>query len=285
VLQEQQQRPRPAARLLLLLLLPLSATSVPLSRIQMALRAVTGTPSTRCCRLTAMWLKRGGRLPPHSQRGHRWVAWVCGCAAAPTCCVALVLLPLNSTHHSTHLSTHHSAPQGPRRTTADLEFAVRGGIPDLNAAWSALLPRLALTHPFELDVFQKEAVLHLEAGNSVRAAVGLCYQVSVLGKRPHVWRLTHCVGLCGPVRPPTPQPTTPYPLLRRLQVFVAAHTSAGKTVVAEYAFALAGAHASRCVSVSVVVCVSVHVLLIIFFYYKLVLWLPFTFIVLASVSH
>jgi hypothetical protein len=29
------------------------------------------------------------------------------------------------------------------------------------------------------------------------------------------------------------------------QVFVAAHTSAGKTVVAEYAFALAGAHASR----------------------------------------
>jgi hypothetical protein len=30
-----------------------------------------------------------------------------------------------------------------------------------------------------------------------------------------------------------------------LQVFVAAHTSAGKTVVAEYAFALAGAHASR----------------------------------------
>lgn len=30
-----------------------------------------------------------------------------------------------------------------------------------------------------------------------------------------------------------------------MQVFVAAHTSAGKTVVAEYAFALAGAHASR----------------------------------------
>ena len=50
--------------------------------------------------------------------------------------------------------------------------------------------------PFELDVFQKQAVLRLEAHDSV---------------------------------------------------FVAAHTSAGKTVVAEYAIALSQKHMTRCV--------------------------------------
>ena len=49
-------------------------------------------------------------------------------------------------------------------------------------------------YPFELDTFQKEAVYHLEMGDSV---------------------------------------------------FVAAHTSAGKTVVAEYAIALAAKHMTR----------------------------------------
>jgi antiviral helicase SKI2 len=44
---------------------------------------------------------------------------------------------------------------------------VRGGIDDLDASWSALLPRLAATYPFELDTFQKEAVVHLEQGHSV----------------------------------------------------------------------------------------------------------------------
>eukprot|EP00775_Hariotina_reticulata_P010880 gene10880-11034_t len=96
-------------------------------------------------------------------------------------------------------------PKGPLRGAGDLEFAVRGGIDDLGAAWSALLPHMALRYPFELDIFQKEAVLHLEAGRSV---------------------------------------------------FVAAHTSAGKTVVAEYAFALAGAHASRAVYTSPIKTIS-----------------------------
>jgi antiviral helicase SKI2 len=54
-----------------------------------------------------------------------------------------------------------------------------------------------LQYPFELDTFQKEAVYHLEMGDSV---------------------------------------------------FVAAHTSAGKTVVAEYAIALAQKHMTRCVN-------------------------------------
>jgi antiviral helicase SKI2 len=52
-------------------------------------------------------------------------------------------------------------------------------------------------YPFELDTFQKEAVYHLEMGDSV---------------------------------------------------FVAAHTSAGKTVVAEYAIALAEKHITRSVN-------------------------------------
>jgi antiviral helicase SKI2 len=52
----------------------------------------------------------------------------------------------------------------------------------------------SLKYRFELDTFQKEAVYHLEQGNSV---------------------------------------------------FVAAHTSAGKTVVAEYAIALAAKHMTR----------------------------------------
>jgi len=51
-----------------------------------------------------------------------------------------------------------------------------------------------LQYPFELDTFQKEAVYHLEMGDSV---------------------------------------------------FVAAHTSAGKTAVAEYAIALAEKHMTR----------------------------------------
>lgn len=62
-----------------------------------------------------------------------------------------------------------------------------------------LVPDMAHTFPFELDDFQKEAVYHLEQGDSV---------------------------------------------------FVAAHTSAGKTVVAEYAISLASKHMTRCIYTS-----------------------------------
>ena len=62
-----------------------------------------------------------------------------------------------------------------------------------------LVPEMARTWPFELDVFQKEAVYHLENGDSV---------------------------------------------------FVAAHTSAGKTVVAEYAIALASKHMTKAIYTS-----------------------------------
>lgn len=62
-----------------------------------------------------------------------------------------------------------------------------------------LVPDMAREWPFELDTFQKEAVYHLEDGDSV---------------------------------------------------FVAAHTSAGKTVVAEYAIALAAKHMTKAIYTS-----------------------------------
>ncbi|QRV83455.1 antiviral helicase SKI2 [Ceratobasidium sp. AG-Ba] len=62
-----------------------------------------------------------------------------------------------------------------------------------------LVPDMAHKYPFELDTFQKEAVYHLEMGDSV---------------------------------------------------FVAAHTSAGKTVVAEYAISLAAKHMTRTIYTS-----------------------------------
>lgn len=62
-----------------------------------------------------------------------------------------------------------------------------------------LVPNMARKWPFELDTFQKEAVFHLEQGDSV---------------------------------------------------FVAAHTSAGKTVVAEYAIAMAHRNMTKCIYTS-----------------------------------
>ncbi|TFY73286.1 hypothetical protein EWM64_g10726, partial [Hericium alpestre] len=73
---------------------------------------------------------------------------------------------------------------------------------DINKPMSnfrTLVPEMAHQYPFELDTFQKEAVYHLEMGDSV---------------------------------------------------FVAAHTSAGKTVVAEYAIALAEKHMTRAIYTS-----------------------------------
>ncbi|CAG7851695.1 DExH-box ATP-dependent RNA helicase DExH11 {ECO:0000305}; AltName: Full=AtHELPS {ECO:0000303/PubMed:21535471}; AltName: Full=Protein SKI2 homolog {ECO:0000303/PubMed:22511887}; Short=AtSKI2 {ECO:0000303/PubMed:22511887} [Serendipita indica DSM 11827] len=67
------------------------------------------------------------------------------------------------------------------------------------ARFKQLVPEMAHNYPFELDTFQKEAVYHLEQGDSV---------------------------------------------------FVAAHTSAGKTVVAEYAIALAAKHMTRAIYTS-----------------------------------
>ena len=42
------------------------------------------------------------------------------------------------------------------------EWAVMGTVPQLEEAWAALKPNLALQYPFQLDVFQKEAIVHME---------------------------------------------------------------------------------------------------------------------------
>lgn len=84
-------------------------------------------------------------------------------------------------------------------------WATRATINDLDRQWSYLLPVMARQYPFELDTFQKEAILHMEAGHSV---------------------------------------------------FIAAHTSAGKTVAAEYAFALAMKHCTRAVYTSPIKTIS-----------------------------
>uniref|UniRef100_A0A7N0U3N2 RNA helicase n=2 Tax=Kalanchoe fedtschenkoi TaxID=63787 RepID=A0A7N0U3N2_KALFE len=75
-------------------------------------------------------------------------------------------------------------------------WAVVGEKDQIADRFYELVPDMALDFPFELDLFQKEAIYYLERGESV---------------------------------------------------FVAAHTSAGKTVVAEYAFALATKHCTRAV--------------------------------------
>jgi antiviral helicase SKI2 len=65
--------------------------------------------------------------------------------------------------------------------------------------FSTHVPKMAHSFPFELDVWQKEAVYHLEKGNSI---------------------------------------------------FVSAHTSAGKTVTAEYAIGMAFQHRTKCIYTS-----------------------------------
>ncbi|KAJ7561237.1 hypothetical protein O6H91_03G020200 [Diphasiastrum complanatum] len=84
-------------------------------------------------------------------------------------------------------------------------WAVKGGGERVAEQFFELIPDLAMSFPFELDLFQKEAIFHLERNESV---------------------------------------------------FVAAHTSAGKTVVAEYAFALAAKHCTRAVYTSPIKTIS-----------------------------
>lgn len=48
------------------------------------------------------------------------------------------------------------------KQAARTQWAVRGAIRDVNAEFERLRPNLAHHFPFELDSFQKEAVIHLE---------------------------------------------------------------------------------------------------------------------------
>ncbi|KAI9104054.1 antiviral helicase [Phlyctochytrium arcticum] len=90
-------------------------------------------------------------------------------------------------------------PNPPPQTPPHKEWAHVVDVNQPFPEFTKLVPELAHPFPFELDVFQKRAVAHLEQGESV---------------------------------------------------FVAAHTSAGKTVVAEYAIALAQKHMTRAIYTS-----------------------------------
>ena len=60
-----------------------------------------------------------------------------------------------------------AVPQKLRPGIDDMHWAVRGGIADLKHEFAQLRPHMARRFPFELDVFQKEAVLHLEKVTTV----------------------------------------------------------------------------------------------------------------------
>ncbi|KAG6846093.1 hypothetical protein H0H87_006457 [Tephrocybe sp. NHM501043] len=101
-------------------------------------------------------------------------------------------------------TTTHLKPSKPLRRLkrANIQKRDWAHVIDVNTPLSnfhELVPEMAHKYPFELDTFQKQAVYHLEMGDSV---------------------------------------------------FVAAHTSAGKTVVAEYAIALAEKHMTRAIYTS-----------------------------------
>lgn len=106
------------------------------------------------------------------------------------------LLPTNRTHLNT-IKTAHKPIRRTNIQKRDWAHEVDINRPMTN--FHELVPEMAHKYPFELDTFQKEAVYHLEMGDSV---------------------------------------------------FVAAHTSAGKTVVAEYAIALAVKHMTRAIYTS-----------------------------------
>ncbi|PBK76603.1 antiviral helicase [Armillaria solidipes] len=99
--------------------------------------------------------------------------------------------------------SHLRPAKAPKRTRAPhLQKRDWAHVIDVNTPlrnFHELVPDMAHKYPFELDTFQKQAVYHLEMGDSV---------------------------------------------------FVAAHTSAGKTVVAEYAIALAEKHMTRAIYTS-----------------------------------
>ncbi|PKA51999.1 DEAD-box ATP-dependent RNA helicase ISE2, chloroplastic [Apostasia shenzhenica] len=89
-------------------------------------------------------------------------------------------------------------------------WASPGGNEEISIRFHELVPEMALDYPFVLDKFQKE--------NDISAFLHTIQHVQAI-----------------------------YYLEKGESVFVAAHTSAGKTVVAEYAFALASKHCTRAV--------------------------------------
>ena len=64
------------------------------------------------------------------------------------------------------------------KSSARTQWAVRGAVSDVHAEFERLRPGLAHHFPFELDGFQKEAVIHLEQVTIAAAEYTACKAVS-----------------------------------------------------------------------------------------------------------
>ena len=109
--------------------------------------------------------------------------------------------PSSSSSSSSSSSLSSSSPSYSRTRDSKTTWAITAPLSSSLSlsAFYAALPSPALTFPFPLDQFQRDAILHLE---------------------------------------------------RQENVFISAHTSSGKTVVAEYAIALARVHCTKCIYTS-----------------------------------
>lgn len=119
----------------------------------------------------------------------------------------------------------------PPRPDEPFKFAMERSVLNLDAAYDALRPRMARKFPFELDPFQKEGVVLMEAGESVFVAAHTSAGAPSLQARFQPPHLPCSVYLSDPVR-------------------------AGKTVLAEYAFALAELHKTKAVYTAPVKAIS-----------------------------
>ena len=85
--------------------------------------------------------------------------------------VSASAVPAGNPHVTSSLptTTGRNAASGLVPTSnARTQWAVRGAISNVNAEFERLRPDLAHSFPFELDGFQKEAVIHLEQVCSIQ---------------------------------------------------------------------------------------------------------------------
>jgi hypothetical protein len=128
------------------------------------------------------------------------------------------------------------------RQQGDTEWAVTSRTPALDHVWAALKPQLAHRFPFELDVFQKEAIIHLEQVSiaTLSCPANLVYRVT----NEIVWAASGLLHLNTPPVGPgagPPPPTQPTPTHTHTHTHM--HTQIDDVIV-------------RCVNVVCFLCVS-----------------------------
>lgn len=141
--------------------------------------------------------------------------------------------PLNQSKNNTVIHPLINTEQkmnSKKESAARKSWAVTEYIPITSTSdFHTLLPNPALSFPFELDDFQMQAVLRLERSECVFLGESIDVYMCRIFNRPK-----HAIHAFG--------------LTCNLQT--AAHTSAGKTVCAEYAIALAMKHCTRAIYTS-----------------------------------